>query len=58
MAIKHAKVNDETNSLYLAKGDFLGLNGNYSAGVLEGVVHYMPDFKKFLLLNDDGISYE
>lgn len=58
MAIEHAKVNDETNSLYLAKGDFLGLNGNYSAGVLEGVVHYMPDFKKFMLLNDDGISYE
>lgn len=58
MAIEHAKVNDETNSLYLAKGDFLGLNGNYSAGVLEGVVHYMPDFKKFMLLNNDGISYE
>lgn len=29
--------------LYLAQGDFMGLNGNYSAGILEGIVHYHPD---------------
>jgi len=29
--------------LYLASGDFLGMNGNYSAGILEGVAHYHPD---------------
>lgn len=28
--------------LYIAKGDFLGMNGNYSAGVLEGIAHYHP----------------
>lgn len=28
--------------LYVAQGHFLDLNGNYSAGVLEGVAHYLP----------------
>lgn len=28
--------------LYLAKGEFLGMNGNYAAGVLEGLVHFIP----------------
>jgi sucrose-6F-phosphate phosphohydrolase len=29
--------------LYLAKGDFMGLNGNYAAGVLEGLAHFFPE---------------
>lgn len=29
-------------ALYLARGGFLGMNGNYSAGILEGVAHYHP----------------
>jgi len=28
--------------LYIARGDFMGMNGNYSAGILEGVAHYHP----------------
>lgn len=28
--------------LYFARGDFLGMNGNYAAGVLEGLSHFMP----------------
>ncbi|ATX80130.1 hypothetical protein Ga0123461_1717 [Mariprofundus aestuarium] len=31
------------SSLYLAHGGFLGMNGNYSAGILEGVAHFHPD---------------
>ncbi|MGD8590283.1 MAG: HAD-IIB family hydrolase [Chromatiales bacterium] len=31
------------NALYLAKGGFLDMNGNYSAGILEGVAHYHPE---------------
>jgi len=27
---------------YLARGDFLGMNGNYSAGILEGFAHFIP----------------
>lgn len=30
-------------SLYLARGDFLGMNGNYSAGILEALAHYRPE---------------
>jgi len=37
-----------TNSLYLAKGDFLGMNGNYSAGILEGIAYYHPHTKQWM----------
>jgi sucrose-6-phosphatase len=36
---------DETGfaeQLYIARGDFMGMNGNYSAGMLEGIAHYHP----------------
>jgi len=34
--------------LYLARGGFLGMNGNYSAGVLEGVAHFLPHIRDWL----------
>lgn len=37
---------DETgcgDRLYIAQGGFMGMNGNYSAGILEGIVHYHPE---------------
>ncbi len=34
--------------LYLATGGFLGMNGHYSAGVLEGVAHFMPALGRWL----------
>lgn len=37
MALGHSE------QLYLAAGGLQGMNGNYSAGVLEGVVHFMPE---------------
>jgi len=33
----------QIDALYFAHGSFLGMNGNYSAGILEGVAHYMPE---------------
>jgi len=33
----------EMDALYFAHGGFLGMNGNYSGGILEGVAHYMPE---------------
>ena len=30
-------------TIYLAKGNFLGMNGNYAAGILEGLAHYLPE---------------
>ncbi|MDH3559779.1 MAG: HAD-IIB family hydrolase [Gammaproteobacteria bacterium] len=37
-----------SSRLYLAVGGLLGMNGNYSAGVLEGVVHFMPPTRLWL----------
>ena len=39
---QQAKELGNTHRLYLARGGFLGMNGNYSAGILEGIVHYYP----------------
>jgi hydroxymethylpyrimidine pyrophosphatase-like HAD family hydrolase len=37
-----------TDAFYIAKGGYLGMNGNYSAGILEGVAHYLPDVDAWL----------
>jgi len=31
------------NRLYFPKGNFWGMNGNYAAGVMEGLVHFIPE---------------
>lgn len=31
-----------SDRLYIATGGFMGMNGNYSAGMLEGIAHYHP----------------
>lgn len=36
------------DQLYCAMGGALGLNGNYAAGILEGVLHFYPDFGEYL----------
>ena len=33
----------QQEALYFARGGFLDMNGNYSAGILEGIAHYMPE---------------
>lgn len=35
-------------SFYLARGGYLGMNGNYSAGILEGLAHYLPEVDAWL----------
>lgn len=40
--------------LYLAGGGLLGMNGNYSAGILEGVVHFIPATRAWLALPEDA----
>lgn len=37
-----------TDSLYVAQGSFHGLNGNYAAGVIEGVCHFLPELEPLL----------
>lgn len=34
--------------LYLARGGFAGMNGNYAAGIVEGVYHYHPEILKIM----------
>jgi len=41
-ALQMATEQGTQNALYLARGTLLGMNGNYSAGILEGCVHYLP----------------
>jgi len=41
-ALRQAQASGHGDNLYLAQGGLLGMNGNYSAGVLEGLVHYLP----------------
>ncbi|MCB1754012.1 MAG: HAD-IIB family hydrolase [Gammaproteobacteria bacterium] len=48
-AIDEATVQNNRHALYLAHGDRYGMNGNYSAGILEGFAHYHPDFTDWFL---------
>ncbi len=36
-------------TLYLAVGGLFGMNGNYSAGILEGLLHFMPEARAWLV---------
>jgi HAD superfamily hydrolase (TIGR01484 family) len=35
-------------ALHLARGGVMGMNGNYAAGILEGVLHYHPEWARRL----------
>ncbi|OUC16146.1 MAG: haloacid dehalogenase [Alkalinema sp. CACIAM 70d] len=37
-----AQEQETLDRFYLAQGNFLGMNGNYSAGILEGIAYYHP----------------
>ena len=41
-ALSEAAANGYSTRLYIARGGFQGMNGNYSAGILEGIAHYHP----------------
>ncbi len=47
-AIALAKEGGNGDTLYLANGNFLGMNGNYSAGILEGVAHYLRETEELM----------
>lgn len=42
LATKLAAQGGHSGQLYIAQGKFHGMNGNYSAGILEGIAHYHP----------------
>ncbi|HEB56795.1 MAG TPA: HAD-IIB family hydrolase [Gammaproteobacteria bacterium] len=44
IAQEQASVTRHAEALYIAHGGFLNMNGNYSAGILEGIAHFHPFF--------------
>jgi len=42
-ALQAIQGNGNKDFIYIARGDFHGLNGNYSAGIIEGLMHYHPN---------------
>jgi len=42
-AISKAEAGGQSENLYVAHGGLLDMNGNYAAGMLEGIVHYHPE---------------
>ena len=46
--VRKAAAKAHKDALYLARGDYLGMNGNYSAGILEGIAHYQPEVDAWL----------
>ena len=51
MALELAAANGQSDRLYIAQGDFMGMNGNYAAGILEGIAHYHPGIIKWMEIN-------
>ena len=43
-ARREAEAAGNGRALHLASGGVMGMNGNYAAGVLEGVLHYHPEW--------------
>jgi len=41
-AQRRAGHSGQAGRLYLARGGFMGMNGNYCAGMLEGIAHHYP----------------
>jgi hypothetical protein len=37
-----------TTQLYIASGEFYGLNGNYCSGILEGLAYYYQEFERLI----------
>jgi HAD superfamily hydrolase (TIGR01484 family) len=47
-ALALARQQGNPGLLYLAKGGWAGMNGNYSAGILEGLGHFLPVTRSWL----------
>jgi 3-deoxy-D-manno-octulosonate 8-phosphate phosphatase KdsC-like HAD superfamily phosphatase len=47
-ALEMSRANGTLGRFYQARGGVLGMNGNYSAGILEGLVHFLPETEEWL----------
>ncbi|MEE4357889.1 MAG: HAD-IIB family hydrolase [Desulfococcaceae bacterium] len=48
MALAEVKRKGNEEKLYLARGNFFGMNGNYAAGALEGLCHFLPETETWM----------
>jgi sucrose-6F-phosphate phosphohydrolase len=53
-AVQVVSANGHRDTLYLAQGTLSGMNGNYAAGVLEGLVHFFPETAAWLNETNTG----
>ena len=56
-ALQRAKQAGCEDRLYVARGGYLGLNGNYSGGMLEGIAHYHPEISDWLPVANQRVSH-
>ena len=55
-AARRAREAGQEDQLYLARGDFHGMNGNYAGGMLEGIEYYHPGSSAWMgFPQDEGI---
>jgi sucrose-6F-phosphate phosphohydrolase len=47
-ALESVAKNKRAETLYVAQGNFMGMNGNYTAGVLEGLAHFEPEVRPWI----------
>lgn len=48
-ACQLAAAGGHSDRLYVARGGFLGMNGHYAGGMLEGIAHYHPKITEWIL---------
>jgi sucrose-6F-phosphate phosphohydrolase len=47
-ALESVVKNGRAETFYVARGNFMGMNGNYTSGVLEGLAHFEPDVRPWI----------
>jgi HAD superfamily hydrolase (TIGR01484 family) len=47
-ALTEAQAGGWSDRLYVARGGFMGMNGNYAAGILEGLAHFVPETRSWM----------
>jgi sucrose-6F-phosphate phosphohydrolase len=55
-AVRATREQQTEKALYLAKGGYLEMNGNYSAGILEGIAHYHPQWMASVLTDSTAVE--
>ena len=47
-ALESVVKNGRAETFYVARGNFMGMNGNYTSGVLEGLAHFESDVRPWI----------